>query len=52
MLENKGLGATVEMIAKVTGIKAVVGAVSELIHVPCGCEERKNKLNELFPYEK
>ena len=51
-LDHKGLGDTVEMIAKVTGIKSVVGAISELVHVPCGCEERKNKLNELFPYEK
>ena len=42
----------IEMITKVTGIKAAVGAISELVHVPCGCQERKEKLNKLFPYEK
>ena len=51
-MEHKGLGDTIEMIAKVTGIKAAVGAISELVHVPCGCQERKEKLNKLFPYEK
>jgi hypothetical protein len=51
MLENKGLGDTIEMITKVTGIKAAVGAISELVNVPCGCQERKEKLNKLFPYE-
>ena len=40
------------MITKVTGIKAAVGAISELVNVPCGCQERKKKLNKLFPYEK
>lgn len=50
-MENKGLGDTIEMITKVTGIKAAVGAISELVHVPCGCEKRKEKLNKLFPYE-
>lgn len=51
-MEHKGLGDTIEMITKVTGIKAAVGAISELVHVPCGCQERKEKLNKLFPYEK
>ena len=46
MLENKGLGDTIEMITKVTGIKAAVGAISELVNVPCGCQERKEKLNK------
>lgn len=42
-----GLGDTVEKIAKVTGVKAIVEAVTD----DCGCEDRKKKLNAMFPYE-
>jgi len=45
----KGLGSKIEKITKATGIKAVVDKVSEVTGKPCGCEERKNKLDERFP---
>lgn len=51
-MKHKGLGDTIDMITKTTGIKAVVGAISDLVHVPCGCEKRKEQLNKIFPYEK
>ncbi len=43
----KGLGDTIEQITEVTGIKKLVEFVAG---EDCGCEERKKKLNELFPY--
>ncbi len=43
--KSKGLGDTVEKITKATGIKSVVGDCK-------GCEERKERLNKLFPYNK
>lgn len=43
----KGLGDTIEQITEATGIKKLVGFVAG---EDCGCEERKKKLNELFPY--
>ena len=45
--DSKGLGDTVEKIAKVTGVKSVVNA---LFGDDCGCDERKDKLNQLFRY--
>ncbi len=46
--ESKGFGDTVEKFTQATGIAQVVKAV-----IPnCGCEDRKNKLNEIFPYGK
>ena len=42
----KGLGDTIEKITKATGIKRVVNAVSK----DCGCDKRKEKLNNMFPY--
>ena len=48
----KGLGDTIESLTTATGIKAVVEKVSEAIGVPCGCEKRREALNEIFPYDK
>ena len=45
----KGLGDLVEKVATVTGIKS---AVNSLLGEDCGCEDRRTKLNELFPMYK
>ena len=45
--KSKGLGDTIEKITKATGIDKVAKAV---LGDDCGCEERKQKLNKLFPY--
>lgn len=47
---SKGFGDTVEKITKATGIKKVVDTVADALDVDCGCDKRKKKLNELFPY--
>lgn len=48
--QSRGLGDTIEKITKVTGVKAVVEAVSKATGKPCGCQERKEALNKQFPY--
>jgi hypothetical protein len=47
--ESKGLGDTVEKVLEVTGVSKVA---KWLLGEDCGCDERKAKLNELFPYKK
>ena len=49
---NKGLGDTIETITKFTGIKKATEVISGLTGSDCGCEERKEKLNKMFPYKK
>ena len=44
---SKGVGDTVEKITKKTGIKK---AVKFLAGEDCGCDKRKEKLNNIFPY--
>ena len=51
-MKHKGLGDTVEAVTKVTGIKAIVDAGAKAFNKPCGCQGRKQKLNDLFPYGK
>lgn len=45
----EGLGDTIEKITEATGIKT---AVKFLAGEDCGCDERKEKLNQLFRYNK
>ena len=46
-----GFGDTLAKCIQFTGL-AVLGEVYEnLSGKPCGCEERRQKLNELFPYK-
>lgn len=48
--KSKGLGDTIDKITTATGIKKVVSMIStESSCLPC--EERRKKLNELFPYK-
>jgi len=47
--ESKGLGDTVEKVLEATGIAKVA---KWLLGEDCKCDERKAKLNELFPYKK
>ena len=44
---SKGFGDTVEKVFQATGIDKVA---KWLLGEDCGCEERKEKLNKLFPY--
>jgi hypothetical protein len=47
--KSTGVGDTVEKIFQATGVdKLAKWALGE----DCGCEERKQKLNKLFPYRK
>ena len=45
--KSKGLGDTVAKVTKATGIDK---AVKFIAGEECGCEERKEALNKLFPY--
>lgn len=42
--KSRGLGDTIEKIIHATGLQIFVEGKD------CGCEQRKEKLNELFPY--
>ena len=48
-MTHKGLGDTIEKILKKTGVKYVVNKV---LGEDCGCDKRKEKLNERIPYKK
>jgi hypothetical protein len=50
---HKGLGDTIEMITVATGVKKLVKKATEIMGVEdCGCNKRKETLNNIFPYGK
>ena len=51
-MKSRGLGDSIEKFTKATGIKTVVEKASEVTGKPCGCGERRDTLNRLFPYKK
>ena len=46
--KSKGLGDSIEKVTKATGIDK---AVKFIAGEDCGCQERKEFLNKLFPYK-
>ena len=49
IIEPTGLGDTIEIVLEKTGIAKLA---KWILGEDCGCEERKEKLNKLFPYSK
>ena len=48
--KDRGFGDTLARIFTATGVKAVVEKVSEVTGTDCGCSERQETLNQIFPY--
>ena len=44
-----GLGDVVADITNITGVDRLAKMYEELTGKPCGCEERREKLNQLVP---
>jgi len=51
-MKSRGLGDDIEKFTKFTGIKKAVDVVAEKFNKDCGCSERRDGLNRLFPYSK
>lgn len=50
---SRGLGDTIDKVTSITGIKSLVNNVSSAMGIEdCGCEERREALNNLVPYTK
>ena len=50
--ESKGLGDTIAKITHATGLDVVAEKVAHAMgKEDCGCNKRRKKLNELFPYK-
>ena len=48
-MQSKGLGDRIESFTKATGIKKMFDTVSQGLNIPCGCDQRKDYLNKMFP---
>ena len=50
--KSRGLGDSIEKFTTATGIKAVVDKVSQVTGTDCGCSQRRDALNRVFPYSR
>lgn len=51
--ESKGLGDTIAKVTHATGLDKVAESVANAIgKEDCGCAKRRQKLNDMFPYNK
>ena len=48
-VDSRGFGDTFAKFTKATGIKKIV---KKVVGEDCGCSERQDKLNKIFPYKK
>lgn len=50
--KSRGLGDSIHKFTKATGIKAVVDKFSDITGKDCGCGERRDTLNRVFPFKR
>ena len=50
--KSRGLGDSIHKFTKATGIKAVVDKFSDITGTDCGCGERRDTLNRVFPFKR
>jgi len=51
-MSSRGLGDDIERITQFTGIKKAVDVVSSKLNNDCGCNQRRDSLNRMFPYKR
>lgn len=52
-MKSTGLGDTIAKITKATGVDKVAEKMAKAAGMKdCGCGQRKDSLNRLFPYKK
>lgn len=50
---SRGLGDTIAKVTKATGLDRVADRMAKAVgKEDCGCGERKDTLNRVFPYKK
>ena len=50
--KSRGIGDSIEKFTKATGIKKIVDKVSKATGKDCGCDDRRDSLNRVFPFKK
>ncbi len=51
-MKSKGLGDTVEKMARAVGADRVAQAFEKTTGKDCECNKRRNTLNRIFPYDR
>jgi len=49
--KSQGLGDSIHKFTSVTGMKSVVERGARALGSDCGCDNRRDTLNRMFPYK-
>ena len=52
MSKSRGLGDDIKKITSATRLDELAKKIAELTSGDCGCDERQEKLNKMFPYKR
>ena len=52
LIKMEGAGDLIHKFTEKTGIKKIVDTVASKTGTDCGCGERREKLNNMFPFKK
>ena len=52
MSKSRGLGDDIKKITSATGLDKLANQIAKLTSGDCGCDERQEKLNKIFPYKR
>ena len=52
MSKSRGLGDDIKKITSAIRLDELAQKIADLTSGDCGCEERQEKLNKMFPYKK
>jgi hypothetical protein len=52
MSKSRGLGDDIKKITSATRLDKLANQIAKLTSGDCGCDERQEKLNKIFPYKR
>lgn len=51
-MKSRGLGDDIKKITSATRLDKLAERIAQLTSGDCGCNERQEKLNKMFPYKR
>ena len=51
-MKSRGLGDDIKKITSATRLDQLAKKIAQILDEDCGCDDRQDKLNKMFPYNR
>lgn len=51
-MKSRGLGDDIKKITSATRLDQLAKKIAQILDEDCGCDDRQEKLNKMFPYNR